>query len=859
MAARHSLTTVLPFLCISVVADLESLIFDRMHQLGHDKSLFLRWDTKSTGFVSEPQFRASIASLGISLNDNEIEALVAKYDSQGTGTVNYSDMWKYLQAAAEAPKSTAQSAFSTALLNRQPATGREYASLVRDIPESLEERIARGLRTMRESMYQKSSNFHALFVSLQNANKIVSIDQLLPALPKLGFPQGLVEESELRDVALRHSKKQPGFFTYAEFLSFCTGHDSDSTGAQQDSNHAGALDSPSLMNCLVKVNNINLRKFFKDLDTDLDGLITIGELARGLIEAGGLHESVTRSPAFAEYVETFCVRKGGYLGYAEFIKFVGARIHGNNGPISGQPASGAHAPVKVAEESTPSQVLELIVKTLRTSQVSVESMFSQFDSDLDGKLSEEEFFQGVSALGFTISAATSKAFFEAIDGNKNGFVEIAEFTALIVNPNKNPKLSTRVRHAPGGASSVPMGSFASTEMDAPARPHTARGTAKPPQTFDLSTTQTPLTAEEEKLRLERARPGILRTGLGDSKIDLSYHENQAQPLTPLTPNSGVTPGSETARARNPPGGRSTISFTNDHGALPTPVKTGPHANQESDTHLLEFDPAHPIQAIKQRPVNTTGASSIELRDDQTAPVTPSRSLTRPLHSPGGDSSISFNQNDSEVPRASKRTIVAPGGVNNISLGFEPVALSPEPVAPHYRHQDEVSIDLKFDPNLDDQDHHRRMRKAVQAAPASASNLLEHHSHRVESDLDGPNGLSQKTRKAFDGANSSVALGNAHGSDLIASYKEPQAEVDAQLIAELSKAIYANSQRLRHSFQSFNKNSQSATLSKANFVEGARSLKVNLSDEQADALFARFDGDGDGQISYSEFVRLLASK
>jgi hypothetical protein len=40
--------------------------------------------------------------------------------------------------------------------------------------------------------------------------------------------------------------------------------------------------------------------------------------------------------------------------------------------------------------------------------------------------------------------------------------------------------------------------------------------------------------------------------------------------------------------------------------------------------------------------------------------------------------------------------------------------------------------------------------------------------------------------------------------------------------------------------------------------GAQSLKVPLTQEQADALYAKFDADGDGEISYSELVRMLAS-
>jgi hypothetical protein len=177
----------------------------------------------------------------------------------------------------------------------------------------------------------------------------------------------------------------------------------------------------------------------------------------------------------------------------------------------------------------------------------------------------------------------------------------------------------------------------------------------------------------------------------------------------------------------------------------------------------------------------------------------------------------------------------------------------------------------------------------------------HSSSRVDSDLAEPNGLSHRTRKHVDGAPiAAIALGSDHGSQLIASYKEAPSEVDQALIQSLSTAIYAHSQRLRHTFQEWLKSSSNATLPKANFVvsrvytihacisplrslvprvslltppsiscrscrlfsclqSGARALKVDLSDAQADALFARFDVDGDGEITYSEFVRMLASK
>lgn len=836
-----------------MLADVETLIYDRMHQVGQDKSLFLRFDAKSTGLVTDQQFRASIASLGIALTDGEMEALIAKYDSEDAGTINYHDFWKFLQAAAEAPRSTQQSAYSTALLSRSPATGRDFASLLSEIPVSLEDRIARGLRAMRETMYQKSSNFHGFFITLQNTNKLVSVDDVIPALPKLGFPANLATEEEIKEVALRNSIKSPGFFTYAEFLAFFTGH--DASAAAVAPTETNALDSPALMNCLVKINNINLRKFFKDLDDDSDGLISTDQLAQGLVETGGLHAAMTKEPSFHAYLDTFTKRKAGFFGYAEFIKFVNTRVHGNQGQISGQPLSGSHTLVRIPDEYTPSLMLELLVKTLRTTQVSVESMFLQFDSNLDGQLDEAEFFQGVSALGFVLTQPQSKLFFDAIDSNHNGYVDIAEFAALIVNPNRNPKLSTRVRHAPGGASSVPMGSFSNTEVEQQ-RPATARNTGRP-NTFDLAATQTPLSAEEEHtVRSSEVHRTIVHTNQGASKIDLSFPEPQIDPVTG-TPISSPSPSPRPASARPPPGGRSTVDFANDHGASTPRPTTGPHKSKQSDNAMLAFDPNHPVANIRSRPTPLGAASSIELSDDQKAPMTPLRSMVKPMHSPGGESTVSFNQADSEILRSSKRVLSSPGGNSNFKLGFEDAALSPEPVTPQYRAQDELNIDLSFDPNSTETDMARRMRRAGGTPNVSKINLA-HSSSRNEADLTEEHGMSHRTRKHIE-VPVTVSLGNELGSQVLASYREAPVEIDQALIQHLSSAIYAHSQRLRHTFQEWNKSSQNATLAKENFVAGARALKVDLSDEQATALYARFDGDGDDAITYSEFVRMLATK
>ena len=140
-------------------------------------------------------------------------------------------------------------------------------------------------------------------------------------------------------------------------------------------------------------------------------------------------------------------------------------------------------------------MLEIVIRNMHSSNVSAESMMSQFDSDVDGQLDAPEFFQGLCSLGLTLTQAQSQQLFEVVDTDHSGAIDIAEFAQLIVNPNKNPRLSTRVRHAPGGASSVPMGSYAPPEAESAS---TGRASVSGPrQPPDLTAQQIPLSANEQ--------------------------------------------------------------------------------------------------------------------------------------------------------------------------------------------------------------------------------------------------------------------------------------------------------------------------------------------------------------------------
>jgi hypothetical protein len=75
------------FFSVSVVSDVENFISARLYQLGCGKDIFQRFDAHNTHTVTAQEFRASCALVGIGLNQQEVDSLVQKYDSQGDGSI----------------------------------------------------------------------------------------------------------------------------------------------------------------------------------------------------------------------------------------------------------------------------------------------------------------------------------------------------------------------------------------------------------------------------------------------------------------------------------------------------------------------------------------------------------------------------------------------------------------------------------------------------------------------------------------------------------------------------------------------------------------------------------------------------
>lgn len=459
---------------------------------------------------------------------------------------------------------------------------------------------------------------------------------------------------------------------------------------------------------------------------------------------------------------------------------------------------GAESQPEGARTIDPAATLSQVVESLNqaTRRVSVSASFKVYDKDDDGKLSIAEFTAAIQSLGFELSDRQNRELFDAFDEDGSGEIDLVEFSRTIVNPNRNPKLGVTHRRSPGGESTIPLG--ASTQKGEPELLKTGRFVAPPGGASTVNFAE-------------------------DNHAPIQANQKQPGPSYSSTINFSeeALPGDiEVVRpARTPYNGHNQgqIDFAGDHGASADIVATRVTKHPQSNVTLAhDGDASHRANTdsrvdVKPSPGGTSSISFVPTNE----PMQAARPLTAHVHPAGGRSSVSFNQDDVLPRKSSTRVLASPGGRTAVDLTMDYSAPSgPKQSGPRTAGIPS-SIDLSFDPLSTTKDG-QPLRPNVA-------------------------GITQSP-----GGNSSVRFGL-------------EQEGVATKLREISDAVYTKG-RLRHTFQEFNvSNPKGSKLSCADLKAGIEKLSISLSDEEFSPIFARFDKDNDGMLTYSEFVRMLATK
>jgi Ca2+-binding EF-hand superfamily protein len=869
-----------------ILQNIETALSEKLYERHtSERAFFLRFDSKHSGYLTCAQFRAAVAMAGVNASDSEMNALIRKYDTNGNGTINYEELLRYLQAKREIPRSTSADAFTVSAAQRRLVAPSDQANFLHavKVEEPVNQRIARGLELMRDHVHTKKSNPHHFFQSLQNAHRVVLINELIPLLTaKLGFPQNLCSNEELRMAATQFSQTQPGYLTYPEFLSFFMGDSSSEmkntivlpSTIVQTEKHYLPYDSPALLDALLKINNSNTRQFFKRCDNDGDGLINTSELISGMIEVG-LSPALMQDEAFRAFLESFTKKKNGLFSYSEFMRLLNSRLNGQstkgNGDLTQtfEIKSRAQIPVDCYDLPT---IMEIIIRHFKAhNNLSLETALKQFDLDCDGKLDENELYSALRGLGVDFPDFNQFLhLFDALDDSQEGVIPLGEFAKIVINPYRNQKFVSKdkPRHS-SNAAAVPIGSINGDEIKTP-RKNVIRlvGGAHTERKFDVASQLIPLDPSEADAEIRsgsRRRPA---TAKFEHQADLSFPVVEA-PLRQLRPGSkdsldgkpdpskqSWAVATEAVSHIRGVGHRSSIDFANDHGFQQPQAK-----QREASVNILEFDP----NSNDERPA--TARSSRQPPSQVFAGPEPFTSPRKP--SQVNQSKISFNQSDSEQYRPLKAPISSPGGNSTLSLAH-PDNLNNQTQSPSSNRQplppsQRSTLDLSFNPEANAvSPPPRRARVAFEDLSAASSSIDLSHSFDRGVSLGPVGGISSAKRHQAGALNTSYAMNMGNdGAKVVlesyrASFEDPAInEIDSSLLNKVSHSVHSHSARLRHTYQQFNKNA-SGTLSKTNFVSGLKSLSLpfDIPDSQVDLWFRKFDSDLDGEITYTEFVRMM---
>ena len=101
---------------------------------------------------------------------------------------------------------------------------------------------------------------------------------------------------------------------------------------------------------------------------------------------------------------------------------------------------------------------------------------------------------------------------------------------------------------------------------------------------------------------------------------------------------------------------------------------------------------------------------------------------------------------------------------------------------------------------------------------------------------------------------------AHAAGDSTALQHVKAVISAKMhgvISRLSDYIYGGGRKVREVFRRLDANGN-RRVGVEEFIDGLLEIGVDISADEAEALLAQFDDDGDGQINLSGFMRMLAA-
>lgn len=351
---------------------IEASIANHLYQEGNAREQFILYDKNHSGFLSAGEFSKCIETgAGIYLDDNELQYLLQKYDTNRNGMINYTDFIKIGQDQQNY-LSESHTAHSSALISHMQHQGTSSSARCDD-DDAEETRVrAHAVASMiRAKCYQRFKSTTDLFLHLDTEkNGSVSIDEFHDGLAHLGievsksdlidmtsyfiskgknneandvlsmedlahflenqsmftFPDKAVDETRIQTnvSAIHHASQTPHATSSAsrDFLSqsFPLHVKKEDVSNQTTNNLSSSVEKVTRdLSQMMRDSGKNLKEMFTIIDVDGSGEITPDNFINGLQKLG--LKNLTKAVS-DRVLSNYDASGSGTLGYSDFVKMM---------------------------------------------------------------------------------------------------------------------------------------------------------------------------------------------------------------------------------------------------------------------------------------------------------------------------------------------------------------------------------------------------------------------------------------------------------------------------------------------------------------------------------------------------------
>jgi Ca2+-binding EF-hand superfamily protein/CRP-like cAMP-binding protein len=355
--------------------------------------LFAKFDFDGNGTLDEHEFRRGIQSLGVGISVGEIEKLREMIDEDGDGEISFHE-------------------FVTRFLNRQVVPVDEVNNIK---------------RYLQLAVFDQGITWRKLFDRMdRNRSSLISVQELkdgLMAVPGLQKKTKMTETT-IEGLFLLADGDEDGFLTYPEFCQFFAmgGRESivmEETAPSESGSGYGtdAVTKAAAVQAFrdqIYKRGLSLLEAFRAFDVDGDGFVSRGEFCDGFLgksRAVAITLGDLRSLKLSrdEIMSIYDAMPGANRDFVDFDGFRSA-----------------------AEDEKPpagweQDVVKAVHRYMHKNAYTVDQVFKKWNYRLDGMLDIVQMTKGLSGVGVRRSSNLLKLFFQSMDHDQDGIVNVDNF------------------------------------------------------------------------------------------------------------------------------------------------------------------------------------------------------------------------------------------------------------------------------------------------------------------------------------------------------------------------------------------------------------------------------------------------